>query len=62
MDRLYVKRKEGGRSLISVERCVKEEENSLCFFVVNSKENFIRGVAASKTINTEDTAMSGEFQ
>ena len=26
VDRLYVKRKEGGRGLISVERCVKEEE------------------------------------
>ena len=26
VDRLYVKRKEGGRDLISVERCVKEEE------------------------------------
>ena len=62
MNRLYVKRKEGGRSLIIVERCVKEEENSLCFFVANSEENFIRGVAASKTINTEDTAMSGEFK
>ena len=28
VDRFYVKRKEGGRSLMSVERCVREEENS----------------------------------
>ena len=29
IDRLYVKRKEGGRGLISVERCIREEQNSL---------------------------------
>ena len=29
--RLYLKRKEGGRGLISVESCVREEENSLGF-------------------------------
>ncbi len=31
VDRLYVKRKEGGRGLISVEQCVRGEENSLGF-------------------------------
>ena len=31
VNRLYVKRMEGGRGLISVERCVREEENSLGF-------------------------------
>ena len=61
MGRLYVKRKEGGRGLMSVERCVKEEENSLGFYVANSEENLIRAVAAAEIINTEDTVMSGEF-
>ena len=28
VDRLYVKRKEGNRGLISVEQCIREEENS----------------------------------
>ena len=28
VDRLYVKIKEAGRGLISVEQCVREEENS----------------------------------
>ena len=32
------------------------------FYVANSEENLMRGVAAAGTINTEDTAMSGEFQ
>ena len=33
--RLYVKRKEGGGGLISVEQCIREEENSLGFYVAN---------------------------
>ena len=62
VDRLYVKKKQGARVLISVKHCVKEEENSLGFYVANSEENLIRGVAAAETINTEETVMSGEFK
>ena len=61
VDRLYINRKEGGRGLMSVERCVEEEENSLGFYVANSKEHLIRGVATAETINIEDTVISGEF-
>ena len=61
MDRLYVRRKGGGRGLISMERCVKEEKNSLGVYDANSEENLLRGVAAADTFNTEDTVMSGEF-
>ena len=39
VDRLYIKSKEGGRGLTSVECCVREEENSLGFYVANSEEN-----------------------
>ena len=60
VDKLYVKRKERGRGLMSVERCVKEEGNSLGFYVANSEENLIQGVAAAEAINTEDTVMSGK--
>ena len=35
VDRLYVKRKERGRGLISVEQCIRKEENSLGFYVAN---------------------------
>ena len=62
VDRLYIKRKEGGRGLMSVERCAREEGNSLGFYVDNSEENFINGVAGAETINTEDTVTSGEFK
>ena len=58
VDRLYIKRKEGGRGMMVVEHCIREEEISLVFCVANSEENVIKGVAAAETINTEDTATS----
>ena len=62
VDRLYTKRKGGGRGLMSVECCIREEENSLGFYVANSEENLIKGVYAAETINTEGTLTSGEFK
>ena len=62
VDRYYVKRNEGGRGLISVERCIREEENSLGFYVANWEENLIRGVSAAETINTRETITSVEFK
>ena len=62
VDRLYVKRKEGGRGLIRVERCIREEENSLRFYVTNSEENLIRGVSAAGIINTRENITSVEFK
>ena len=62
LDRLHVKRKEGGRGLISVKQCIREEENSLGFYVANSEENLIRVVSAAETINTRETITSVEFK
>ena len=62
VDRLYIKRKGGGKGLMSVERCIREGENSLRFYVANSEEKLIRGVAVAETTNTEDTVTSGEFK
>ena len=62
VDRLYVKRKEGGSGLISVERCIREEENSLGFYVANWEENLIRGVLTAEKINTRETITSVEFK
>ena len=61
MDRVYMKRKEGGRGLIGVERCVREEENSLGFYVANSREDLIRGVTAAEAIRTEGIITSGNL-
>ena len=62
VDRLYVKRKEGGRGLISVERCIREAENSLGFCVAKSEEILIRGVLTAETINMRETITSIEFK
>ena len=52
----------GSGGLISVERCIRAEENNLGFYVTNSEENLIRGVSAAETINTRDTTTSVEFK
>ena len=61
VDRLHMKRK-GGRGLIGVERCAREEENSLGFYVANPGENLMRGVATAGTIRTEGIITSGVFK
>ena len=53
VDRLYLKRNEGGRGLISIEHCVRGEENILGLYVMNSKEKLIQGIRTSGTIETE---------
>ena len=61
-DKFYIKRKKGGRALMSVERCVREDKNGLGFHVANSEEKLIKGGAIAPTINTEDTVTIGEFE
>ena len=46
--------------MISVERCIGEEENSLRFYVTNSEENFISGVSAAEAINTRENISTVE--
>jgi len=45
VDRLYMKRKDGGRGLISIEQCVRSEEASLREYLVASEEWMLRVVA-----------------
>ena len=59
---LYIKVKEVGRGLTSVEHCFKAEENSLVFYVNSFDENLIKGVTSADTRNTEDPVTSGEFK
>ena len=47
MARLYIKRKEEGRGLMSVQQRVTEEENSVGCYSASPQENLIRGVAAA---------------
>ena len=47
VDRLYMKRKVGGRGLISVEECVRTEELALNEYVRASDESMLKEVAAN---------------
>ena len=58
VDRLYMKRKEGGRGLIGVE----QKKKIVWVSVANSGEKLIRGGAAARTIRIERIITSGEFK
>ena len=47
IDRQYLKRKHGGRGLISIETCVRSEENNLGLYVCESNEMLLKGVKKS---------------
>ena len=48
--------------MINVVKCIREEENSLSFYVPNSEENLIRGLSAAETINARETILTAEFK
>ena len=60
MDRLYLQRHEGGRGLISIEYCVRGEENSSGLHVLNCAEKLIQDVYIGGTIYTEGTISKSE--
>ena len=62
VDRLYVKRKNGGRGLISVQDCVQSEENNLGLYVRDSDEELLKGLKAVGIINTENLLEKEEFK
>ena len=58
VDRLYIKRKDGGRGLISISECVKSEEANLREYVKESKEWMLDVVAE----NLEDGMSKKELK
>ena len=58
----YLKRCEGGRGLISIEYCAREEENALGLYVMNSAEKLIQGVRTLVTIEAESTINKSEIK
>ena len=51
VDRLYVSREDGGRGLMSCERCVRSEENSLEWYVRNSLDVLLQGVRVAGNLD-----------
>ena len=58
VDRLYIKRKEGGRGLMSVEECVRAEEAALEEYVLSSEEWMLKVVAEGK----EQGELQGDYK
>ena len=54
IDRLYIKRKEGDRGLISIENCVRSEENNLGLYIRDSNEMLLKGVRKGGVIQTDN--------
>ena len=62
IDRLYLRRKEGGRGLISIEMCVRSEENNLGLYVRESNEMLLKGVKKVGITKTENLLKKKEFK
>ena len=54
IDRLYLKRQHRGRGLISIEMCVRLEENNLGLYLRGSNEMLFKGVKKVGVVKTEN--------
>ena len=62
IDRLYLKRKHGGRGLISIEMCVRLDENDLGLYVRGSNEMLLKGVKKVGIVKTENLMEKEDFK
>ena len=62
IDRLYLKRKHGGRGLISIEMCVRSEENNLGLYVRESNQMLLKGVKKVAIVKTENLIEKEDFK
>ena len=62
VDRLYLKRKRGGRGLIGCKRCVEAELNNVGWYVKNSAEPLLQEVKKGGVIECEDSVNKAEFK
>ena len=58
VDRLYCNRNIGGRGLLSVEECVRREENAMTVFVVNSED---KGILRLKQCLIKERVLMGDI-
>ena len=62
IDRLYLKRKHGGRGLISIETCARSEENNLGLYVRESNVMLLKGVKKVGIVKTENLKEKEDFK
>ena len=62
VQRIYIKRKEGGRGLTSVEECIASELRSLHHYIVTSEETLLTAVAKEEGIFKEQVEGKEEYK
>ena len=62
IDRLYLKPKHLGKGLISIEMCVRSEENNLGLYVGGSNEMLLKGVKKVGIVKTENLMEKEDFK
>ena len=62
IDRLYLKKKHGGRGLVSIGMCVRSEENNLGLHVRGSKEMLLKDVEKVGIVKTENLVEKEGFE
>ena len=62
VNRLYMKRKLGGRGLISVRDCVEGEVRNLHQYIANSEEELLKFVANSMQLDPTSIEEKSNFQ
>ena len=61
VDGVHLARQKGGRGLISIEMCVKAEENNLAWYVKNSNERLMAGVRKIKILDSDRAKKKNKF-
>ena len=62
IDRLYLKRKRGGRGLISIKMCGRLEENNLSLYVYGSNEMLFKGIKKVGIAKTKNLMEKEDFK
>ena len=62
IDRLYLKRKRGGRGLISIKMCGTLEENNLSLYVHGSNEMLFKGIKKVGIAKTKNLMEKEDFK
>ena len=62
INRLYLKRKLGGRGLISVKECIESEVRNMRHYIANSEEELLQFVANSMQIDPASVEEKNNFQ
>ena len=62
IDRLYLKLKHAGRGLISIETCLRLEQNNLGLYVRESNEMVLKGVKKVGIVKTENLMEKENFK